>query len=296
MQIFVTGGSGFLGRRVIPLLVAGGHEVWALARSREAARAVAALGAIAIDGDLDRPASVDEALRSTPADVLVSLASLGFGHAPTVVAAAEDAGMHRALFVSTTSIFTRLPARSRQVRVEAERVIQASSLAWTILRPTMIYGGLDDRNMARLLRLARRSPVVVVPGHGRALQQPVHVEDLAAAIVTALGRPGAIGKIYDLAGPAPLTLREVIEQAYRAAGRRPRVLPVPLAPAVAALRLYERLTPRPRLRAEQLERIEEDKAFDISAARRDLGFDPRPFDTGISEEAMLLAAAGRSRP
>lgn len=296
MQIFVTGGSGFLGRRVIPLLVAGGHEVWALARSREAARTVAAMGAIAVDGDLDEPATLDDAFGCTPADVLVNLASLGFGHAPAIVAAAEEHGVRRALFVSTTSIFTRLPARSRQVRVEAEHVVQTSALDWTIVRPTMIYGGPDDRNMARLLRLVRRSPLVLVPGSGHALQQPVHVDDLAQAIVTAVSSTVAIGRVYDLAGPEALTLRQVIEQASEAVGRRSRVVSVPLAPAIAAVRLHERFAARPRLRAEQLERLEEDKAFDITAARQDLGFDPRPFALGIAQEAVLSARQARARP
>ncbi|MEJ5255116.1 MAG: NAD-dependent epimerase/dehydratase family protein [Acidimicrobiales bacterium] len=296
MQIFVTGGSGFLGRRVVPLLVGHGHDVWALARSDEAARTVTAMGAIPVHGDLDDPASLDDAFSCTPADALVNLASLGFGHAPAIVAAAEEHGLRRALFVSTTSIFTRLPARSRQVRVAAEQVVQASALDWTIVRPTMIYGGPDDRNMARLLRLVRRTPLVPVPGGGDALQQPVHADDLASAIVTALVSPVTIGRVYNLAGPEPLTLRRVIEEAAAAVGHRVRVVAVPLAPAITVVRLYERLATRPRLRAEQLERLEEDKAFDITAARRDLGFDPRPFAIGIAQEAALLAPPTRMRP
>jgi nucleoside-diphosphate-sugar epimerase len=127
-----------------------------------------------------------------------------------------------------------------------------------------------------------------VPGGGHRLQQPVHVDDLADAIVACLDRPATIGRAYDLAGPEPLTFREVIAAAGAAVGRRPRVVPVPLGPAVAALRVAERVLPDPRLRAEQLERLAEDKAFPIDAARRDLGFDPRPFAAGIAEEAALL--------
>jgi uncharacterized protein YbjT (DUF2867 family) len=283
----VTGGSGFLGRRVLPRLVAQGHEVTALARRRESARRVEELGAVAVTGDLDDPASVDVAFAASGAAALVNLASLGFGHAPVIVAAAEEAGLQRAVFVSTTAIFTTLDARSKAVRQAAEDTIGASSLDWTILRPTMIYGAPDDRNMARLLRLLRTMPVVPVPGGGRHLQQPVHVDDLAAAVVAALAQPAAVGRAYDVAGPDALSMRAVLEQAGAAVGRVPRVVAVPLRPAVAAARAYERLTPGPpRLRAEQIERLAEDKAFDIEPARRDLGFDPRPFATGIRDEAQ----------
>lgn len=288
-RVLVTGGSGFLGGHVIPLLVAKGDVVHAVVRSRTAAQRVERLGAKPVTGDLDDPASTDEAFAASDAEALVNLASLGFGHAPAIVAAAEDAGIKRAVFVSTTAVFTTLSTRSKQTRLGAEEAVRSSGLEWTIIRPTMIYGTPADRNMARLLELLRRFPLVPVPGGGRGLQQPVHVDDLAQAIVGALDASLAVGQVYGVAGPDALTFRQIAEEAGRAVGRPPRLVPVPLGPAVAGLRLYERLSSRPRLRAEQLERLVEDKCFDIAPARRDLGFDPRPFSEGIRQEAALLA-------
>ena len=288
MRVHVTGGSGFLGGRVIPRLVAAGHQPTALARTVAAAERVAVLGAEPVSGDLDDPASVDAAFAESGAEALINLASLGFGHAPTIAAAAEEAGLKRAVFVSTTSIFTRVPTTSKPVRLAAEATIRDSLLDWTIIRPTMIYGAPGDRNMARLLRGMRRLPILPLPGAGAALQQPVHVDDLAAAIVNALDRPGTVHKIYDVGGPEPMTLRAVIQEVAAAVGRKPRLVPVPLAPAVAAVRLYERIAASPRLKSEQLTRLAEDKAVDIAAARADLDFAPRSFTEGIRGEAALL--------
>jgi nucleoside-diphosphate-sugar epimerase len=142
--------------------------------------------------------------------------------------------------------------------------------------------------MCRLLAALRRVPVVPVPGGGHRLQQPVHVDDLAEAILAAGRCPTAIGHTYDLAGPAPITFRRLLREAADALGRRVRLVPVPLGACVAGLRLHEKLSAAPRLKAEQLRRLAEDKAFDITAARADLGFTPRPFATGIREEARLL--------
>jgi len=289
VRVHVTGGSGFLGGHVLPLLVQRDHEVTALARSADAAERVEALGAAPIIGDLDDPASLDEAFAASGAQALVNLASLGFGHADAIVNAAEDAGLKRAVFVSTTAIFTALEASSRSVRLAAEASIEDSVLDWTIVRPTMIYGTPADRNIWRLLRLLRWCPVVPIPGAGTRLQQPVHVDDLAQAIVSALEAPTAIAKAYDVAGPEPLTFRQVIEQAATAVGRRAVLLPVPLRPAIVALRLYERAVSRPRLKAEQLERLGEDKAFDIEAARKDLGYEPRSFADGVQAEALMVS-------
>ena len=289
MNTLVIGGTGFLGRRVVPRLIARGHAVSGLARSVVSATALEGTGARAVTGDLDRDGDVAKALAASDADALVMLATLGLGHAPGIVRAAEAASVGRAVFVSTTGIFTSLRTATKQARIDAERCITASALRWTIVRPTMIYGGPDDRNMARLLRFLARSPVVPLPGGGRTLQQPVHVEDLADLIVTALGSDVAVGKTYDVAGPRPLSLREVIELSADAVGRRVRLAPVPLAAATALVRAYERASRTPRLRAEQLERLAEDKAYDITAARTDLGYDPRAFHVGIREEARQLA-------
>lgn len=288
MRLLVTGGSGFTGRHLLRAAAEAGHDVLALARSTAAARTVEGLGATAIPGDLDDPASLDAAF-GAGAEALLNLASLGFGHAPTIVAAAEDAGLRRAVFVSTTAVGTALPAPSKRVRLAAEQTVQRSALDWTILRPTMIYGAAGDRNLSRLLQLLKRTPILPLPGGGRRLQQPVHVADLAGALLVAVTTDAAVGRTYDIAGPEPLTFRALVQQAGRAVGREPVLVGVPLRPAITLLRIYERAVPRPRLKAEQLERLAEDKSFSIEAAVSDLGYAPRPFADGIAAEAAALA-------
>ena len=157
----------------------------------------------------------------------------------------------------------------------------------------MIYGAPGDRNLSRLLALLPRVPVLPVPGGGRHLQQPVHVADVADAVLNAVERPAAAGHCYDVAGPEPLSFTELLRSCARAAGSRTRLVPVPLAPLVAAARCYEVLSARPRIRAEQLQRLAEDKAFAISDAIRDLGYAPRPFADGIRAEARALGLAAR---
>jgi uncharacterized protein YbjT (DUF2867 family) len=288
MRVMVIGGSGFLGGYVLRQAVAAGHEVLALVRSPEAARAVAGLGAHPLAGDLDGPHDLDEAFAVARAQALLCLASLGFGHGPGIVAAAEEAGVPRAVFVSTTAVTTTLAPPTRQVRLAAEQQIRESGLDWTILRPTMIYGDAGDRNLSRLLRLLSRAPVLPVPGTGACLHQPVHVADVAGAVLAALPRPAAIRSLYNVAGPEPLTFAGLLATCARAVGSRTRLLPVPLPPLVTLARGYERLSAHPRIRPEQLLRLAEDKAFSIADTIRDLGYAPRSFADGINDEARQL--------
>jgi uncharacterized protein YbjT (DUF2867 family) len=293
VRLVVTGGSGFLGGFVLREAVRRGYEVAALARSPAAAAAVRALGARPVPGDLAArgPAAAATLARAFGAgDLLVKLASLGFGDAPAIVTAAERAQVRAAVFVSTTAVTTTLPAATRRIRLAAERRIADSALTWTILRPTMIYGASGDRNLCRLLPLLRRAPVLPVPG-GRHLQQPVHVADVAHAVLAAAELIGSGGVTYDLAGPAPMTFDELLRTAARAVGSRTRFVPVPLPPVLAAARGYERVSRSPRIRAEQVARLAEDKSFAISAAARDLAFAPRSFAAGITAEARALGLA-----
>ena len=292
MRLLVTGGSGFLGGYVLDKAQRRGHDVVALARSDTAAAAVASHGAQPLAGDFDDPAALPEVFQSAGCSALVNLASLGFGHAPAIVAAARAAGLDRAVFVSTTAVTTRLPARSRAVRLDAELQIRESGLKWTILRPTMIYGAPGDRNLSRLLTLLTRAPVLPVPGGGRHLQQPVHVDDVAGAVLSAVERPASAEITYDIAGPEALSFAELLRTCAQAVGNRARFVPVPLSPLVAVARGYEWLVPRPRIHAEQLQRLAEDKAFGIQDAVRDLGYAPRSFADGIVAEARALGLTG----
>jgi nucleoside-diphosphate-sugar epimerase len=152
----------------------------------------------------------------------------------------------------------------------------------------MIYGAPGDRNIARLLQVLRKTPVMPVPGGGHRLQQPVHVEDLARAITSAVERDEAVGHAIDVPGPLPLPFRDLLLAAGDAVGRRPRLLPVPMAPTIAALRAYERAARSPRIKAEQLERLSEDKTFDAGPARELLAYEGRSFTDGVRHEAALL--------
>jgi uncharacterized protein YbjT (DUF2867 family) len=291
VKVLVTGGSGFLGGYVLREATSRGHHCVALARNQPAAVAVSRAGARPLTGDLDDARGLADAFAAADCELLINLASLGFGHAPAIVAAAEQSGVGRAVFVSTTAITTRLPAASKTFRLDAEQRIRASALSWTILRPTMIYGAAGDRNLSRLLAVLGRTPVLPVPGGGARLQQPVHVADLAAAVLSAAERPAAAFRTYDVAGPEPLTFAELLRLSAAAVASTTRFVPVPLAPAVAMIRGYERVSRRPRIRAEQLLRLAEDKAFSINSAIRDLGYAPRSFADGIAAEARALGLA-----
>lgn len=282
MKIFVTGATGFTGSRVVPLLLKNGFEVRCLYRASSDRSPLNGLKIEWALGDVADTESLTSAMQGT--DALVNIASLGFGHADSIIRAAKDAGIKRAIFISTTAIFTRLNASSKKVRVAAELAIETSGLKYTILRPTMIYGSPRDRNMWRLIRFMRLSPIVPVFGDGKYLQQPIFVDDVAAAVLSCLQSEATIGKSYNIAGAHPLTYNEVIDTIAKALNRQIWKFYIPSSLVISLLRLFERIHIPLPIKSEQVLRLNEDKNFNYVEAQRDFGFTPLSFEEGISIE------------
>ncbi len=282
--ILVTGATGFLGEHVVRRLLGSSSDILAFVRpgTRTGWLQQHAVGLRA--GDLAERAALQRALRGV--DVFLNIASLGFGHAANIVAAAEAAGVGRAVFVSSTSVFTQLPTASKPVRIQAERLITESGLNFTILRPTMIYGTPRDRNIWRLINHLRRWPVIPVVGRGDALQQPVFVEDVATAVVRAAGADHAIGKAYNLAGAVPLSFVQMIDITCARLGRNVTKIHLPPRMARTGAAVFSRLGLR--ITPEQVARIGEDKVFDIGAAVTDLHYEPLDFEHGVARESQWL--------
>jgi len=284
MKVFVTGGTGFTGSYVLPILLKNGYEVRCLHRPQsDRPDLLRARPQIEwVEGDVTDSRALSASMRG--AEALVNVVSLGFGQADSIVRAARDAGIVRAVFVSTTAIFTQLNAKSKQVRLAAEIAIETSGLKCTVLRPTMIYGSPRDRNMWRLIRFMRYSPIVPVFGDGNHLQQPIYVGDVAQAIVSCLCNDQTIGKSYNIAGKDPLTYNQVIDTIARQLQKRVWKVHIPAAPVVSLLKFFERPHIPFPIKAEQVLRLNENKDFSYEEAETDFGFSPLSFEEGVRIE------------
>ena len=284
--IAVTGALGFVASHLIPRLQASGARVIAIVRPGRDASRLTGAGCTVREADLSSGGSLAGAFDQ--AQSLVHLS--GIAQADWLVPALEAAGVRRAVFVGSAGVHTRLVSPGADAKRAGEARLRASALEYVILRPSMIYGTARDRNLVRLLRWIGRFPVVPVPGGGATPQQPVHVEDLCAAILAALERNAAARREYDLGGPAALSLAELVRESARALGRPVWLMPVPLGPAHQLARIARSVRAPFPVSPEQVLRLAESKAVDITPARVELGFEPRTFAAGIAAEASALLA------
>jgi uncharacterized protein YbjT (DUF2867 family) len=291
MRILLTGATGLLGGALLELLLARGHETRCLVRADST-------NASRLDGQRVEifygDAAREEDLYRALGDAKALLHVAGIEYAPPVVRAAGRAGVDRVLIVSSTSAHSAYAFRSGP-KLRMEELVRGSRLAWTILRPSMIYGSERDKNVHRLLRFLDRSPVFPIFGPGTNLWQPVYHEDCARGVLEALERPASVRRSYDLPGAEPLAYLDLVKTAAAALGRSPRIVRLPIEPVRLALAAAERLRLPLPFDSGQVMRLREDKAYPYEKARRDLDYAPRPFRDGVALEVARLRSLGMVR-
>jgi NADH dehydrogenase len=295
-RVFVTGGTGFVGRSVIQALRAHGHLVRCLVR-RGSEGDLRGLEAIErVEGDVLARDALAEAMSGCDAIIHlvgiirerpargVTFQTLHVEATENVIHAAADAGVRRLLHMS--ALGSRREARSRyhQTKWQAEEAVRASDLDWTIFRPSIIYGP-GDGFVSVLATLVRRLPVVPVLGNGEARLQPVSVPVVAEGFARALDQARSVGQTYAVGGPAALTFNQLLDEIGLVVHGRPvRKLHVPMG-AVRGLAIVLDAVPFFPVTVDQLVMLEEDNTCDPGPFLKAFDLRDVPFRTGL--EAML---------
>lgn len=268
MTVVVFGASSQIGHFLLPRLRARGEAIVALSRKPRPEQ----VGVRWLQGDL--PDQVPDMGQPT--------AVINFGPLNAFARWLESAGLASSTRVIATSSMSAESKQASDVPAERElsqtlrdgeaavaAVCDSQGMAWTIFRPTLIYGAGIDKSLSPIARRASRLHVFPLPA-GRGLRQPVHADDIAAAVVAALDHPEAAGRILPLGGGERLTAGEMFARVRRSLATPTVPVPIP----AALLRAGRHAVPRLR---GPLTRLEANLIADNTELQRLLGISPRPF-------------------
>lgn len=245
-DILVLGGAGFIGRCLVDRLVAQGRKVCVPTRRRAAARSLWVLPSVeVVEADVGDAATLARLLAGR--DAVINLVGILHGtdkqfaaaHVElprALVAACQAQGVKRLLHVSALGADPQGPSAYLRSKGEGERIVRAAPLAWTVLRPSVVFGE-GDSFLALFARLARWLPLLPIGG-GSARMQPVWVQDLVTAMCSALDSSLAARRSYEVCGPTVYTLAELVRFAARASGHPRAVISLPGWAASAMARLF----------------------------------------------------------
>ncbi|MFL5961549.1 MAG: complex I NDUFA9 subunit family protein [Gaiellaceae bacterium] len=265
MTVLVTGGTGFVGPKVVHALRAQGREVRALVRRPDRATQLAAWGAELVAGDVTDPASLRVAvdgcthvihlvaiLKGSPSDFHRVMTQ---GTAD-LVAAAKDAGVERFVLMSAlgTSETTKDTIPYFASKWAMEQATLQSGLEYTIFRPSFVFGR-DGGALPTFLKQVRYSPVVTVIGSGLQRIQPIWVEDVADYFSRGVDHPQAANRTFEIGGPDVVTWNELYLRIAKVLGKRRKLVHIPSGVARAGAQLTQ-WAPGAPLTTDQIAMIE----------------------------------------
>ena len=254
-RIVILGGTGFVGSHLVPRLHADGHTITVLSRNREQHRDLGVLPRTrVVTADIHDPDALRKELAG--ADVCINLVGIlnergndgsGFRKAhveltASAIAACESAGVARYVQMSALRAGEG-ESFYLKTRGEAEARVTASRLAWTIFRPSVIFGPGDGLffRFASLLRIAPVLPLA----RANAKFAPVYVGDVAEAFARAIAHPHTTGHVYELFGPQTIALGELVRWTARIIGKRRWIIALPDALGAVQARVGEWLPGKP---------------------------------------------------
>ncbi len=235
LSVFLTGGTGFVGRHVARRLAERGHRLRALVRDAATAGCLTELGAELVENDVTKDEELDGAIAGC--DAVVHLVGIIRERPPgqtfenvhtrgtqRLVEAAQRAGAPKFILMSALGAKTDGTAYQR-TKYEAEEVVRRSGVSYVIFRPSVIVG--PDGEFVRLLvRLVRGLRLIPVIGDGRYRLQPVDVTDVAEAFAQAVERSNLKDDSFDIGGPHKLTYNRLLEIICEELGLRRRLIHV----------------------------------------------------------------------
>ena len=227
-------------------------------------------------------------------DVLLHIA--GIQSSLKVIEPAINGGVKWLILVHTTGIYSKYKAAGemyRNIELQIDRMIEGKDIAKTILRPTMIYGNLQDRNVAVFMKMVYKLRIFPVVNHASYELQPVWCGDLGKAYYQVLTHPEkAQNNDYNLSGGRPILLIDMFKVMAQKLGVKNRFINVPFGLAYSlSWVLYVCSFGKVDFR-EKVQRLVEPRVYSHEDATRDFGYHPVPFEEGVEIEEFKKIVNG----
>ncbi len=308
-MILITGASGFLGSQLTNYAANRGRRVRCMVRRTSDTSALDPTRMEICYGDLLDLASLRAALgppvrcvvhcAATTSETRVDYAQsfkINVEGTRHLLEACHQQGVERFIMISTQSANEQNPSAYARTKLAGDRLVQQSKLAYTILKPSTIYGPGSKGLFAKMVRLMDALPVVPILGPGARLIRPIHVFDLCEAILQCENSPQTLEKIYDLGGRDLVTYEDFVRSILDARRTKKLFVHIPL-PVCHLLAAAFSILKNPPFTRDNVLGLNQNQVCNIAAGRNDFGFRPIGLREGLRQtfSASQHPSSGRAR-
>jgi uncharacterized protein YbjT (DUF2867 family) len=299
-MLLVTGITGHTGKYFLQELINNKYEGSIRCVVRETSNTSlldnSGLDVEKVVGDLDDPDFIDSVMNGV--DTVMHIYNIH--HSPMIVQSAIKNKVKRAILIHTTGIYSEFKYASEGYKKIEQKIKELKShtkcpTKITILRPSMIYGDLCDRNMSKFIKMIDKLRIMPVINGGNSLIQPVNARDLGKAFFTVLMSPEeSVGEAYDLSGERPIRMIDAFKLISKELNKKTVFITVPLSLGVLMARVIKTLTLGRIDYIERVQRMGEDRNYSHDNATSDFGYNPMPFEKGIQIEVQEYLEKNRN--
>jgi uncharacterized protein YbjT (DUF2867 family) len=286
MKVLITGGTGYIGRRLCEHIADRGHDVRLLVRRGSEGKVPSPDRYDTVHGDAfntnarlratedcDAVVHLIGIIREFP-DRGITFDQLHRVATHNVADAARRNHVGRFIHMSALGVQENAHSLYYKTKYAAEEIVKANPFRWTIFRPSFVmgYGDHATQEIAELVR----KPVVPMIDGGKNLVQPVALDDLCTVMAQSLGMPETQGNTYEIAGPDRISFADLMRHIADAFGVHMRSINVPSWVVGPMTRLFERYPWFP-LTVDQLRMLREDNVCEIDRYVKTFRIEPRTF-------------------
>ncbi len=294
MKVFVTGGTGFVGRSVVSKLIEHGHDAILLVRSQRSIKHMESCAGRLdfVSGSIRDIAILKKGISGCDAVIhLVGIIrevgsntfkSVHYEGARNVIEASRSARIKRFIHMSAEGTKPSSPSNYHKTKFMAEEHLKSSGLKYTIFRPSMLFGP-GDKNFNVLADLIRKAPFIPVIGDGNYKWQPVSVKNVAELFVLALENQKAEGKTYEVRGPDVFTFNQILDILMKLLGIKKPNVHIPVSIARPIIHILDKLLSSPPITGDQLKMLLDNYDHQVGDLLKDFDINLIPFEKGLLE-------------
>lgn len=291
-KVLVTGAAGFVGSHLVPMLINSRFQVTALIKNKKEKEKLNLKVKGIIVADLSRKGAWQSQLKDF--DYIIHLASQISSKNPqdfiknnvmatkNLIKTVKKGKVQRIIHFSSASVTSIRQDMYSTTKNEQEKIITNSKIDHVIIRPSMIYGPGDKKNIGWLIKIIKILPIIPLPGGGTFGRQPVNAKDICRVVIKLLKIKNH-KKIYEIHGTEYITIKEMVETIIKVFKMKKLIIPIPIYLLRFSIKISEKILPNPKFTSDQIDSLISGEKFKGENWPRAFGIIPTKFRDGVAE-------------